>query len=437
MEIRRCIIVGMLGLFIIASASLALAQPEYSIRLNIGEVRVMDFPEVEQIASGNEDVVNHRALESGEFLLMGVGQGETSVHIWQKGGRRTEMWVSVNGTNVSSSLRLARSVSRNIPGLKARDFEGRIIFEGQISARHAKTFELMLRHFPENVNMVTIREFDVKPLVRMDVKILEIRKRAMSQLGVNWQESAAGPIVGIHKAVQHNGFYSLAQESPTDAGITEAMLQAVPGDYGLYTYGGLTSVLGSRIDLLAQNGDAAVIAAPKLSAKSGESAEFISGGEFPIPMTDELGRMVVEFKEYGVLLKITPEVDEQGTINTYVSTELSVVDFATEINNVPGLTKRSSNTVVNLNSGDTLVISGLAQANTSNQYQKMPFLGDIPGIGWLFKSREKGFDEGELVITVTPYVFDPASKLNTDLLKIEDRMQDHFKNYDITDGLLN
>lgn len=413
----------------------AQAQSTRVIDMYVGDVRVMQMADVVQVAVGNEDVVKYKPMDDGEFLVIAGSPGESKLHIWQRGSRRQTVQINVYAHNPSKSLELAQTAVQGIPGLKVRSHEDKLIFEGVISQAHSKTFEDLLSHFEHPVNLVRYRDFDVKPLVRLDVKILEIRKRALSQLGVRWHQVASGPAIGIHKSFSKRNPFRIYSEDPNGNDL-EGLISSVPTDRGLYGYAGITSALGSRIDLLAENGDAAVIAAPKLSAKSGEAANFVSGGEFPIPIVDNDGRTIVEFKKYGVLLDIIPEVDADGNINTYVSTELSAIDFANQVNDIPGLTTRSSETTVNMASGDTLVISGLASAEFSEQVAKLPVLGDLPLLGNLFKSKDKNFDASELVIMVTPHIVEVASDLNQKLVERGNEIQSRFDKYEIDARLM-
>ena len=421
---------------LILVSSLAVGQSPQSqyIVMSVGEVRVMKVPDVEQIATGNESIINYKALESGEFMVIAIGEGRTNLQLWQKGGRRLEIWVTVNSANSSSDLRFAKTAVANIPGMKVREFEGKLIFEGIIDARFKDTAFGLMSYFKNSMNLLQVREFEVKPLIRMDVKIIDMSEDAVSRLGVNWSQSTTGPIYGVHKTFKHNNHYRLAMED--DNGTNEDILGIVPPDKGLYSYFGITASLGSTIDLMASNGDAVVIAAPKLSAKSGEVARFASGGEFPIPMINGLGGASVEFKAYGVLLEIQPTVDENGSINASVATELSMVDNATQVNGVPGVIMRSSETVVNLSHGDTLVISGLEQASASMQNSKVPILGDIPLLGRLFSSRSKDAKKNELIIMITPYIFDANSDINQELLNKEESVRRRFKGQKLIEDLL-
>jgi pilus assembly protein CpaC len=146
---------------------------------------------------------------------------------------------------------------------------------------------------------------------------------------------------------------------------------------------------------------------------SGETASFLAGGEFPIPVSQALGAVTVEYKQYGVGLAFTPVVLADGRISMRVRPEVSQLSEAGAVKlngfTVPALTTRRAETTVELGSGQSFMIAGLLQNSNSNNIEKAPFLGDVPVLGALFRSTKFRRDETELVIIVTPYLVKPVS----------------------------
>jgi pilus assembly protein CpaC len=423
--------------FLALYSGLIIAASPIKLNMHKGEVAVLNVSDIEQIAIGDEEVAQVRPMENGEMVIIAVTAGETYLHVWRRGGRQATYNVYVTNDNMSRDLKVARTILKEFPDIKVRELEQRLYFAGEVNKSDSEAVFAMIGQFNNSVNMVKVREFDIKPVVRLDVKIVEMRKRATTQLGIRWQQVISGPTFGIHKSFKTNDNFALATDDPYDDSVVDAILSSIPmGDKGFYGYSGITSVLTSRIELLAENGDARIVASPKLSAKSGEEATFHVGGQFPIPVVDEFGRPSVEFKDYGVVLEIKPIVDRNSAINTRVKSELSSIDFATQVNDIPGVTTRKTDTVVNLNNGDTLVISGLALVETSNSVSKLPGLGDIPLVGGLFRSTDKNVDSKELVIFVTPYIVDAKSNKNQKVLSVGKSMLDAWKDFDINKALM-
>ena len=171
--------------------------------------------------------------------------------------------------------------------------------------------------------------------------------------------------------------------------------------------------LTSTLDLAQTDGLVTTLAEPNLTALSGETASFLAGGEFPIPVSQGNNAVTIEYKQYGVGLAFTPVVLADGRISMRVRPEVSELSDAGSVvlNNfkVPALTTRRAETTVELGSGQSFMIAGLLQNHNSNSLTKAPFLGDIPILGALFRSTNFQRNETELVIVVTPYLVRPVS----------------------------
>ncbi len=171
-------------------------------------------------------------------------------------------------------------------------------------------------------------------------------------------------------------------------------------------------VLGT-LDLLENDGVITTLAEPNLTALSGETASFLAGGEFPIPISQSLGAVTIEYKQYGVGLAFTPIVLADGRISMRVRPEVSQLSDAGSVKlngfTVPALTTRRAETTVELGSGQSFMIAGLLQNSNTNNVEKAPFLGDLPVLGSLFRSTKFQRNETELVIIVTPYLVRPVS----------------------------
>lgn len=182
------------------------------------------------------------------------------------------------------------------------------------------------------------------------------------------------------------------------------------------TLGGLGKFLGldilGALDLAEQEGMVTTLSEPNLTALSGETAQFLAGGEFPIPMSQGLGTTSVEYKNYGVSLAYTPTVLANGRISLRVRPEVSELSSqgAVILDNfsIPALVTRRAETTVELGSGQSFMIAGLLSNNAQNTIDKTPGAGDLPILGALFKSTDFRKGQTELVIVVTPYLVQPV-----------------------------
>lgn len=430
MNFSKCVL-------LLALSNLCFSASEEFVTLNKGDVFVLNVMDVERVAIGDEKIIQYKPLENGELLIIAGDQGVSGMHVWMKGDREKNYQVRVIDVDVSTKLSSARRLVKNVDGLSVEAIDNKLVFSGTVAMKDMILANNIVTYFPGALSIVKSTLFDKEPIIRLDVKILEVNKRAASDLGVDWQKSINGPSFAVHKAFDPSITGGAYMADPLSGEYLKKFIDGWPSsDSNFYSFGNFTSAFTSRINLLAENGDAQILASPKLSVKSGQAADFLSGGEYPIPSRDELGRIVVVFKEYGIKLKVTPIIDNNGVIDTDVFTEVSSIDFANKILDVPGVTTRNTKTRVNLNNGETLVISGLAYAEIATNNSKVPKLGDLPYIGRLFSKTAKNDGSRELVISITPVVITPESKINQDMLKARDEMKKAFNPSNFNGALL-
>ena len=172
----------------------------------------------------------------------------------------------------------------------------------------------------------------------------------------------------------------------------------------------------SALRAMERDGLVRTLAEPNLTAVSGETAKFLAGGEFPIPLVDSTGKMSVTFKEFGVGLAFTPVVMSEGRISLKIETEVSELTDVGAVTlsdiRIPALKKRQAKSTVELPSGGSLALAGMISEDTRQNIDGFPGLKDVPVIGTLFRSRDFSKNETELVVIVTPYVVRPTSRKN-------------------------
>jgi pilus assembly protein CpaC len=256
--------------------------------------------------------------------------------------------------------------------------------------------------------------------VNVRVRIAEIDRNITRQLGFNWQALGRGNgwRVGMLTGAAVGGFITPL----LPLGLTPLSGVAVPNQLGAgFTSGnGLWDVNGV-IDALAADQLVTILAEPNLTAQSGETASFLAGGEFPIPVagntTNGQTSVTVEFKQFGVSLAVVPTVLSPSRVNLRVRPEVSQLSnngavsmpVAGGVLTIPALTVRRAETTVELGSGQSFAIAGLLQRTSTDVTNALPGIGEIPVVGALFKSNNFQRGESELVIIVTPYIVQPAA----------------------------
>ncbi|TDV11677.1 type II and III secretion system protein family protein [Paraburkholderia caballeronis] len=249
--------------------------------------------------------------------------------------------------------------------------------------------------------------------VQLRVRITEVDRTITQQLGINWQSLG---LPGHWQAGLFNG----RQFENTSAAVNSGQAPFNLSSNGAFSL--LAGFLSNRLDLqvmldaLHQEQLLTVLAEPNLVALSGQTASFLAGGEFPIPVSQTNGAIDVEFKQFGVKLDFTPTVLNDHRISLKVRPEVSQIDTSVSVNTngvtIPGLSVRRADTTVELASGQSFAIAGLLQNNTTDVVSQLPGLGSIPILGKLFSSTNYQNNKTELVIIVTPYLVQPTDPAN-------------------------
>jgi len=215
-----------------------------------------------------------------------------------------------------------------------------------------------------------------RPMIQMSVQVLETSISSLANLGIEWVDKI-----------------SFAEES-------------IPGLFKVGTIRRLDE-LTATLNMMIQEGKAQILAKPNLVALSGESASFLVGGEVPIPVPQEGGAIGIEWKEYGVTLEILPIGEEKRLIiDAYITAKVSDLDWKNAVTiagiTVPGISTRRASTKVQVETGDTIVIAGLVKTENEKTAKKFPLLGDIPILGYLFKTTTISKKRSDITIFITP-----------------------------------
>jgi Flp pilus assembly secretin CpaC len=344
------------------------------LKLSVGESRLLNV-DLRRAALGSGKVVSLATPEKGQLLVFGEATGNTTAQLWLRDGSRKSLRITVTEQGVEDLLHQVQSLLPPEGGVSARAAGGHILLQGErVSSQVQQQVAEVAALFPGRV-LNFIGQPGWEAMVQMDVRLVEVRRDQMRQLGLGWSAQAQGPQVAM---------------------------SAGAGPEGLALNASIASVLESRIDLLQQKGLAFVVAEPTLNCRSGGVARFVSGGEVPIPITDGLGATDVQYKEYGVILEIRPRADRSGAIYADVEVELSQLDSSVRVGDFPGFVKRQTRTAINVQAGETVALSGLISRERSRDRQGLPGLSSLPAAGWLFSSTRRQSRDSELIVLITP-----------------------------------
>lgn len=387
------------------------SDQQLDIETNQGLLIRLDRP-ASNIFIANPDVADVQVKSSSMVYVFGKIVGETSLYALDN----DEQVIYSAKVRVSQNLsRVEEGIKSLVPqaSIKLESMDGLVAMTGfaQTPGEAETALRIVRQAVGAEIDIINQVEIATPVQVNLRVKIAEVGKGVMKELGFNWDGSlvSGGSFFGIATG---NATTRTLIDPITSLPVTEFVTRSAGANS---LFGNLVSGsfdLNGVIDALETEGFLSILAEPNLTALSGETASFLAGGEFPIPVPDE-GDISLEFKEFGVGLSFTPRVTSAGHINLQVAPEVSQLsnNGAISINgiSVPALTTRKASTTVELASGQSFAIAGLLQSNMTQDTEKFPILGDIPILGALFTSDRYQRQETELVIIVTPYIVRPVN----------------------------
>lgn len=442
---------------LLASAPMAFAAPPTprlsssdapmsAITLSRGRGQLVNLPAaVSDIMVGDPKVADVQVRSPRQIYLLAKAPGQTTVFALTGNGRV----VFATNVNVSADIRqLQDTLSLALPGSSVvlTSANGLLLMTGTAAspadAEHAEQIVKAAADTPV-INRLKI----AAPVqVNLQVRIAEVNRQVVKNLGINLlsRDTTGGFLFGVAqgRSIGSIGDGDLSAFPKLDASAlyklpagsvslpfnpqtgkfilgngTEYNLDALGQNKGtnIALAGKFLGLdLAAAIDLAENEGLAATLAQPNLTAVSGQTASFLAGGEVPLPVIGNQGQSGVEFKEYGVSLSFTPTVLSDGRISMRVRPEVSQLAQAgaVKVNGFafPGLSTRRVETTVELGSGQSFMIGGLMQNSSSSSIDRAPGLGNLPILGALFRSTEYRKNQTELVVIVTPYLVKPVSE---------------------------
>ncbi len=396
------------------------AQPDKTVPvpllLTAGKSIVIDTTSaIERISVGLGDIAEATAISPREILLNAKTPGVTSLIIWQEGGSKLFYDVTVLVSRFLLDNKLAAiegEIAQELPGQQIRlSFENETVFlRGNVkdltSADRAVAIASTLG---KTVNLLYVEVPQAEAQILLKVKFASVDRNLSETLGLNFFSTGATKTIGSVGTQQFSPpTLTVAPGAPVSVAVANALnLFLLRPDLNL----------GATIQALQTKGILQILAEPNMLAENGKPASFLAGGEFPFPSvsTGSGGAPIVSitFREFGVRLTFTPTITPRGTVDLQVAPEVSALDFTNGLLvsgfNVPALTTRKLNTQVELNEGQSFAIGGLLDNRTTNTFEKMPFIGDIPILGKLFQSKSVSKTNTELIVIVTPELVRPMA----------------------------
>jgi pilus assembly protein CpaC len=400
------------GAVVLAVGSGALlGQTAEELRLTLGKSVVIDYPtDVKQISTTSPEVLDYTAISTREILLNAKGVGNSTLIVWSKTGQRTFYHVNVELTGIAST----KEVSDRAAAL---------------AAGSAKAV----------INNLAIKDAPPDKQILLRVKFAELDREKERQFGINLLGSlgnnAVGSTTGQFPAPTFNGTLTIpsaaagASSVSSSAGTAGAggsssggVSSSATGNNGTFSISQVMNLfimdphlnVGAFIKALENENLLEILAEPNLVASNGKEASFLVGGEFPVPILQgggNSGAVTVQFKQFGIKLRFTPEVTPNNTIKLHLMQEVSTIDTSNAVVlngfSIQALSSRQTETNVELGEGQSFIVAGLLSNQEQNQLSKIPWIGSLPILGNLFKTKDDKVQRQELIMMVTPEITMP------------------------------
>ncbi|MGF6771178.1 pilus assembly protein CpaC [Paraburkholderia sp. GAS199] len=368
------------------------------------------------------DVLVIKGEKRGGVLLVGKSAGTTNLMLWER-DRDAPLSYTVNVTAASAATLLGPDTS------SVKVLGNTAVVSGRSATMEAHQRAVVVAEGSlvkdasgkdgaagsKDGSVFDTSTVDTRSVVQVEVRVVEFSRTVLKQVGFNFFSQRNGFSFG---SIGPNGATSVttpqkAFNPETSATLGPAVASPMASAFNL-VFGSATKGLFADLSLMESNNLARVLAEPTLVALSGQSASFLAGGEIPVPVPQGLGTTSIVYKPYGIGLTLTPTVLNPQRIALKVAPEASQLDFTNAVTisgvSVPAITTRRADTTVELGDGESFVIGGLIDRETTSNVSKVPMLGDLPIIGSFFKQLSYQQNEKELVIIVTPHLVSPVAK---------------------------
>ncbi|MEF2143900.1 MAG: type II and III secretion system protein family protein [Desulfovibrionaceae bacterium] len=381
-----------------AQSSTALERP-MSLELHTGKSLILNTEkDVTRVSLSAPDRADVLVISPRQIYLSGKVPGTSTLTLWGGGDRIMRVYDLAVTADITELKRMVHQVLPNEPDIQVLATGDTITLSGMVSstANLATALALAENYAPEKT--VNLLQVGGVHQVMLEVRIAEMNRSVTRRLGFNFRFTDGSNVA-----------YSFLNNLTGLNGGTSVLGENIFG----WISGSIAgkTVFDLFLDALKTNGLVKILAEPNLICLSGETANFLAGGEIPVPVPSGLGTLAIEYKPFGVWLEFTPTVLGNGKINLVVSPEVSELDpdqgVTIESMNIPALTTRRASTTIELADGQSFAIAGLLKDSVRENVHKLPGLGEIPILGMLFRSSDYLKEQSELVIVVTPRLAKP------------------------------
>ncbi|MCF8042897.1 MAG: type II and III secretion system protein family protein [Desulfarculaceae bacterium] len=389
------------GALTLAAGAARAAEPRREV-LKLGHSRLLKLPvPAGRVSVGRAQVADVVMVTPRQLYLNALSVGTTNVSLWDQQDRLLEVFEVVVVRDLTSLKEQLYQILPNEP-VEVRGLAGAVVLSGQVSSLEAKKRAEALTEAYAPKKTTSLLEVGGNQQVQLQVRFAEVSRKVTKRMNINLR--ILNPLTGDFL---YTMLGSLIAPQTDGTLLLSDKVNAMGGFHSGQTQ------ISAFLDILKENGLAKILAEPNLVAASGQQADFLAGGEFPIPVPQR-ENITITYKKFGVQLSFLPEVRPGKRIRLTVAPEVSELDWSTAVVvqgfTVPGLTTRKAKTQLELADGQSFAIAGLFRNDITQSISKFPVLGDLPILGALFRSTEFKKNKTELLIVVTPRIVRPGQE---------------------------
>jgi pilus assembly protein CpaC len=405
------------------------AQNAEDLRLTVNKSVVIEYPsDVRQVYTSNPDVVDYTLSTTREILVTSKGIGNATLIIWNRAGQRTLYNVNVE-MNLDPLRQLLKESFPNEP-ITAQSSRDTIVLSGVVPNKEvADRAGILAAPFGKTVmNNLTLPTPPAEKQILLRVKFAELDRSKEVQYGVNLLAGPGGNAIGSGTGQFSNSSFSgtvavpptsSGSQTTCTAGGCQTTQSGNGGTFNITQALNLFALdphlnLGAFIKALQNETILQILAEPTLVTTNGKEAQFLVGGQFPVPIVQggaTSGAISVQFKDYGIKLIFTPNLTARNNISIHLKQEVTALDTSNSVVlngfSIPALTSRTTESTVELGDGQSFVVSGLINNQDRYALSKVPWISSLPIIGNLFKSKDDAIQRTDLIMIVTPEVTMP------------------------------
>ena len=414
-RMEKQILAGLLSASVVLAAeapAYAAAQP---IWLELNQTYYLNTgSQIERVAVGNPKIADVRILGASALNIVAFEAGSTALTVWTANGMRQEFNIVVSASDAGTADLIEKAI--NLPGVKVDKVGDKILLTGTVQNQYEKQYaESVASMFisdgskeegangttqrATSTNIINLLEMSNPSQINLEALVLDVSASDTKDFGFHYAQAS-------DYSTNDTGGYSITFGTEGEF-------------YGGQNYHHLGGPTFPRVDVMIQalvnSGKAKILSRPNITTLSGQKADIVVGGSIPYPVKSN-DSTTITWKDYGIILHIEPTVDKDNNITSKIETEVSSPDYTNAItidgSTYPAMAKRTANAVINVPSGMTMAIGGLMNSQEQRALTKIPFLGDIPILGELFRFRETKKDKRELMILIKPRIVNETTPVH-------------------------